>query len=139
MHMENDKLEIPEEYLNMSVEELREKKEELLLKRIVKELSEGFEQIDKIESIPRRKVHFNFDKIPNMFMNECCDKLRELCAIQDNVNLSELNSLFEQESHRKTNAISSLKKRIKYCKNPMEKRDLEQQLNKLYKERKKHD
>lgn len=137
--MENDKLEIPEEYLNMSVEELREKKEELLLKRIVKELSEGFEQIDKIESIPRRKVHFNFDKIPNMFMNEYCDKLRELCAIQDSVNLSELNFLCEQESPHKPNAISSLKKRIKYCKSPLEKRDLEQQLNKLYKERKKHD
>lgn len=34
--------------------------------------------------------------------------------------------------------ISSLKKRIKYCKNPMEKKKLQQELNVLYKEQKKH-
>ena len=32
--------------------------------------------------------------------------------------------------------ISSLKKRIKYCKNPMEKKKLQQELNALYKEQK---
>ena len=32
--------------------------------------------------------------------------------------------------------ISSLKKRIKYCKNPMEKKMLQQELNALYKEQK---
>lgn len=32
--------------------------------------------------------------------------------------------------------ISTLKKRIKYCKNPMEKKKLEQELNTLYKEHK---
>lgn len=32
--------------------------------------------------------------------------------------------------------ISSLKKRIKYCKNPMEKKQLQQELNDLYKEQK---
>lgn len=32
--------------------------------------------------------------------------------------------------------ISSLKKRIKYCKNPMEKKKLQQELNALYKEHK---
>lgn len=32
--------------------------------------------------------------------------------------------------------ISTLKKRIKYCKNPMEKKKLEQELNALYKEHK---
>lgn len=32
--------------------------------------------------------------------------------------------------------ISTLKKRIKYCKNPMEKKKLEQELNALYKEQK---
>lgn len=139
MWIENDKVKIPEEYLSMSVEELREKKEELLLKRIVKELSEGFEQIDKVESIPCSNVHFNFDSIPNTFMNEYSNTLRELCAIQDSMNLSELNFLCEQEYPHKPNAISSLKKKIKYCKSPLEKHDLEQQLNKLYKERKKHD
>lgn len=33
-------------------------------------------------------------------------------------------------------SISSLKKRIKYCKNPMEKKNLEKELNALYKSRK---
>ena len=34
--------------------------------------------------------------------------------------------------------ISTLKKRIKYCKNPMEKEKLEQELNALYKEHKRN-
>lgn len=34
--------------------------------------------------------------------------------------------------------ISTLKKRIKYCKNPMEKKELEQELNALYKEHKRN-
>ena len=54
---------------------------------------------------------------------------------QEPISLAELFS--EQDVQPQTNTISSLNKRIKYCKNPMEKRDLEQQLNKLYKERKK--
>lgn len=36
----------------------------------------------------------------------------------------------------KSDDISSLKKRIKYCKNPMEKKKLEQELNSLYKKKK---
>lgn len=35
-----------------------------------------------------------------------------------------------------TESISNLKKRIKYCKNPMERKQLEQRLNVLYKEQK---
>ena len=34
--------------------------------------------------------------------------------------------------------IPTLKKRIKYCKNPMEKKKLEQELNTLYKEHKRN-
>lgn len=34
--------------------------------------------------------------------------------------------------------ISTLKKRIRYCKNPMEKKKLEQELNALYKEQKRN-
>ena len=41
----------------------------------------------------------------------------------------------EQNDNTKDN-ISSLKKRIKYCKNPMEKKKLQQELNALYKEQK---
>ena len=36
----------------------------------------------------------------------------------------------------KSDDISALKKRIKYCKNPMEKKKLEQELNLLYKKKK---
>lgn len=38
--------------------------------------------------------------------------------------------------HSNKDNISSLKRRIKYCKNPMEKKKLEQKLNLLYKNRK---
>ncbi len=39
-------------------------------------------------------------------------------------------------SQTKSNDIATLKKRIKYCKNPMEKKKLEQKLNLLYKSKK---
>lgn len=41
------------------------------------------------------------------------------------------------EVQSKQDTISSLKKRIKYCKNPIEKKNLERELNDLYKKRKK--
>ena len=41
----------------------------------------------------------------------------------------------EQNKFSKDN-VSSLKKRIKYCKNPMEKKKLQKELNALYKEQK---
>lgn len=41
------------------------------------------------------------------------------------------------EVQLKQDTISSLKKRIKYCKNPLEKKNLEKELNDLYKKRKK--
>ena len=47
--------------------------------------------------------------------------------------LEKMSDLLNQESHSQPD-ISSLKKRIKYCKNPMEKKKLQQELNALYKE-----
>lgn len=44
--------------------------------------------------------------------------------------------LMAGESDTYEDSISSLKKRIKYCKNPMEKKNLEKELNALYKSRK---
>lgn len=41
------------------------------------------------------------------------------------------------EVQSKQDTISSLKKRIKYCKNLIEKKNLERELNDLYKKRKK--
>ena len=49
--------------------------------------------------------------------------------------LEKMSDLFNQESPSQPD-ISSLKKRIKYCKNPMEKKMLQQELNDLYKEQK---
>ena len=49
--------------------------------------------------------------------------------------LEKMSDLLNQESPSQPD-ISSLKKRIKYCKNPMEKKMLQQELNALYKEQK---
>ena len=49
--------------------------------------------------------------------------------------LEKMSDLLNQESPSQPD-ISSLKKRIKYCKNPMEKKKLQQELNVLYKEQK---
>lgn len=47
--------------------------------------------------------------------------------------LEQMSELCNEESLSQLD-ISSLKKRIKYCKNPMEKKKLQQELNALYKE-----
>lgn len=43
---------------------------------------------------------------------------------------------FREQNKFSKDDVSSLKKRIKYCKNPMEKKKLQQELNALYKEQK---
>lgn len=87
-------------------------------------------------------------------------KIREELNIQDEVNslsVSDINNMFQQIHVESSDIIdklnklkylaedagqdvktdiSSLKKRIKYCKNPMEKKQLQQELNALYKEQK---
>ena len=52
--------------------------------------------------------------------------------------LEELNKMFSEIDTEiiDTESISNLKKRIRYCKNPMERKQLEQELNVLYKEQK---
>lgn len=55
------------------------------------------------------------------FINKCSKEVQKI--------LTKENTLQEN--------ISNLKKQLKYCKNPMEKKKLEKQLNELYKERKK--
>ena len=49
--------------------------------------------------------------------------------------LEKMSDLLNQESPSQPD-ISFLKKRIKYCKNPMQKKKLQQELNALYKEQK---
>ena len=53
-----------------------------------------------------------------------------ICELLDKMSDLYNNDLLPQQD------ISSLKKRIKYCKNPMEKKKLQQELNVLYKEQK---
>lgn len=138
MWMENDKVKIPEEYLSMSPEELKQVKEKKY-ERIKEKLEEKFRtaldnQKIKVCSAEVTKEIFRSGKyrlfaepaIEIFFMNVC-----QQCE-------DRLEDLVEQVPS--SNTVSSLKKRIKHCKNPMEKKDLEQQLNRLYKERKKrHD
>lgn len=138
MWMENDKVKIPEEYLNMSPEELKRAKEEEY-ERIQAKLEERFKtamdnQKIKVSSAEVVKGIFRSEEyrpfaepaIEFFFMNVC-----QQCE-------DRLEDLVEQVPS--SNTVSSLKKRIKHCKNPMEKKDLERQLNRLYKERKKrHD
>ena len=53
--------------------------------------------------------------------------------------VEELNKQIEYEVNLwSKQSPSILKKRIKYCKNPMEKKKLEQELNALYKEHKRN-
>ena len=53
--------------------------------------------------------------------------------------VEELNKQIEYEVNLwSEQSPSILKKRIKYCKNPMEKKKLEQELNDLYKEHKRN-
>lgn len=117
MWMENDHFEITEKYLNMSPEELKQAKEKEY-ERIKVESSEISRGIAK-----SREHHFVDPTIESLFINlfvQCEEQARR-----------------GVEQYLASNTVSSLKKRIKHCKNPMEKKNLERQLNGLYKERKK--
>lgn len=62
----------------------------------------------------------------------------EILNCRSALTLEELNKMFSEIDTEiiDTESISNLKKRIKYCKNPMERKQLEQRLNVLYKEQK---
>ena len=64
-------------------------------------------------------------------------KLKELLeSMRTYPSLSEVLDEICNEVQSKQDTISSLKKRIKYCKNPREKKNLERELTNLYKKRK---
>ena len=66
--------------------------------------------------------------------------LRELLeSMKTYPSLSEVLDEICNEVQSKQDTISSLKKRIKYCKNPIEKKNLERELNDLYKNRKRRE
>lgn len=64
-------------------------------------------------------------------LKRLCDKERSL-----HESLQELSELASDPDDFSSD-IPSLKKRIKYCKNPLERKNLERQLNAAYKEKKK--
>ena len=76
-------------------------------------------------------------KQDGIFYDDYDIKLKELLeSMRTYPSLSEVLDEICNEVQSKQDTISSLKKRIKYCKNPIEKKNLERELNDLYKKRK---
>ena len=77
----------------------------------------------------------------SIFYDDYDMKLKELLeSMRTYPSLSEvLDEICMNEVQSKQDTISSLKKRIKYCKNPIEKKNLERELNDLYKNRKRRE
>lgn len=70
-------------------------------------------------------------------MREELEILNEEARISALVGTSSFMTIIDESTfYPPKEDISSLKKRIKYCKNPMEKKKLQQELNALYKEQK---
>lgn len=112
---------VPRKIEDEFTDEEFDKVKEEVIKRLSETLDEQYENLfNKINSI----THAEPVSIEDMsrWLN---DMLRK----------SESNS---DINHSNKDAISGLKKRIKYCKNPMEKKKLQQELNALYKERKRN-
>lgn len=76
----------------------------------------------------------------SIFYDDYDMKLKELLeSMRTYPSLSEVLDEICNEVQSKQDTISSLKKRIKYCKNPLEKKNLEKELNDLYKNRKRRE
>lgn len=71
-------------------------------------------------------------------MSDIDNLYRQLCVESSDIvdKLNELKYMFEDIGQDVKPDISSLKKRIKHCKNHMEKQKLQRELNTLYKEQK---
>lgn len=79
-------------------------------------------------------------KQDSIFYDDYDMKLKELLeSMRTYPSLSEVLDEICTEVQSKQDTISSLKKRIKYCKNSMEKKNLEKQLNDLYKNHKRRE
>lgn len=79
-------------------------------------------------------------KQDSIFYDDYDMNLRELLeSMRTYPSLSEVLDEICNEVQSKQDTISSLKKRIKYCKNPLEKKNLEKELNDLYKNRKRRE
>lgn len=84
------------------------------------------------EIIKAEEEYIKMEQMKVLGLNE------EILNRKSILTLEELNKMFFEIDTEivDTESISNLKKRIKYCKNPMERKQLEQKLNVLYKEQK---
>lgn len=84
------------------------------------------------EIIKAEEEYIKMEQMKVLGLNE------EILNCRSALTLEELNKMFSEIDTEiiNTESISNLKKRIKYCKNPMERKQLEQKLNVLYKEQK---
>lgn len=78
------------------------------------------------------------DEAKSLSVSDIDDMYRQLCIDSFDIvdKLNELKYLVEDVEQDVKPDISSLKKRIKHCKNHMEKQRLQRELNALYKEQK---
>lgn len=84
------------------------------------------------EIIKAEEEYIKMEQMKVLGLNE------EILNCKSTLTLEELNKMFSEIDTEiiDTESISNLKKRIRYCKNPMERKQLEQELNVLYKEQK---
>lgn len=88
------------------------------------------------EIIKAEEEYIKMEQMKVLGLNE------EILNCKSTLTLEELNKMFSEIDTEidteiiDTESISNLKKRIRYCKNPMERKQLEQKLNVLYKEQK---
>lgn len=84
------------------------------------------------EIIKAEEEYIKMEQMKVLGLNE------EILNCRSALTLEELNKMFSEIDTEiiDTESISNLKKRIRYCKNPMERKQLEQELNVLYKEQK---
>lgn len=123
----------------IDISELHDKSEKI--SDITKVLIVG-KQMDKIGKMIRATVE---TQIQNELEQECKDldiQIQEdpIAKLLETINEMHFGDNFPIEEYLEPpkQDISTLKKRIKYCKNPMEKKKLEQELNALYKEQKRN-
>lgn len=78
------------------------------------------------------------DEVNSLSVSDIDNMFKQICVDSSDITdkLNKLKYLVEDVGQDVKTNISSLKKRIKYCKNPMEKKKLQQELNALYKEQK---
>ena len=128
---------------NMSVSEFLKTKAGLDLRKSIINAIETDRAFQLIESVLDIAIA---DEIRRSIENKECDPLHEYMQSQNwksfssgchDMLLTGNEGYYQKPKLSLDITVSQLKKQIKHCKNPLEKRNLEKQLNGLYKERKK--